>query len=94
MTPTTLLADLHRALDLLRQVDESKLDFPPDPVVSDDVRQLTGLQAYPVDTHLANLNARIEAVVQAGDQLEPRDPSGYVSRLIIACVRLAPPSDD
>lgn len=94
MTHSPLLADLERALDLLRQVDESKLDFPPDPEVSADVRQLTGLQAYPEDSHLANLKARIEAVVKAGDELEARDPSGYVSKLIIACVRLAPPSDD
>ncbi len=43
---------------------------------------------------MANLQARIEAVVKAGDKLEPRDPSDYVSKLIVACVRLAPPSDD
>jgi len=88
------LVDLGRALDLLKQVDESKLDFDPDANVSADIRELTGLQTYPVDSHMANLRARIEAVVQAGDRLGPRDPSEYVSKLIVACVRLAPPSDD
>jgi hypothetical protein len=78
----------------LNQVDESKLDFDPDRNVSADIRELTGLEAYPVDSHQANLRARIEAVVKAGDKLEPRDPSDYVSKLIVACVRLAPPSDD
>jgi hypothetical protein len=94
MTNTPLLADLRRALDLLQQVDESKLDFAPDQNVSADIRALTGLDTYPVDSHLANLKARIKAVIKAGDKLEPRDPSDYVSRLIVACVRLAPPSDD
>ena len=94
MEPTPLLADLGRALDLLKQVDESRLDFAPDPNVSSDIRELTGLETYPVDSHLANLRARIEAVVAAGDQLDPRNPSDYVSQLIVACVRLAPPSDD
>ena len=94
MTHTPLLADLERAFDLLNQVDESKLDFAPDRNVSPDIRELTGLETYPVDSHLANLQARIEAVVKAGDKLEPRDPSDYVSKLIVACVRLAPPSDD
>jgi hypothetical protein len=88
------LADLQRALDLLKQVDENRLDFAPDPNVSPDIRELTGLETYPLDSHLANLRARIEAVVKAGDKLEPRDPSDYVSKLIVACVRLAPPSDD
>jgi hypothetical protein len=88
------LADLQRALDLLNQVDESRLDFAPDGNVSPDIRELTGLETYPVDSHLANLKARIKAVVKAGDKLEPRDPSDYVSKLIVACVRLAPPSDD
>ena len=55
---------------------------------------LTGLKEYPTDTHRANMHARIEAVRKAGNQLEPRGPSEYVSRLIVACVRLAPPSDD
>ena len=94
MIHTPLLADLERALELLKQVDESRLDFAPDRNVSPDIRELTGLEAYPVDSHLANLQARIAAVVKAGKKLEPRDPSGYVSKLIIACVRLAPPSDD
>ena len=94
MAATPLLADLGRALDLLMQVDESTLDFDPDPTVSADVRELTGIETYPVDSHRVNLRARIDAVMQAGDRLEPRDPSEYVSRLIVACVRLAPPSDD
>jgi hypothetical protein len=88
------LADLERALDLLRQVDESRLDFDPDPNVSSDIRALTGVETYPVESHLANLRARIEAVVKAGNELDPRDPSDYVSKLIVACVRLTPPSDD
>jgi hypothetical protein len=91
---TPLLADLERALELLKQVDESRLDFAPDPNVSPDIRELTGVETYPVDSHLANLRARIEAVVKAGNELDPRDPSDYVSKLIVACVRLAPPSDD
>ena len=94
MASTPLLADLERALDLLKQVDESRLDFAPDPNVSPDIRALTGVETYPVDSHLANLRARIEAVVKAGNELDPRDPSDYVSKLIVACVRLAPPSDD
>jgi hypothetical protein len=91
---TPLLADLERALDLLKQVDESRLDFAPDPNVSPDIRELTGVETYPVDSHLANLRARIKAVVKAGNELDPRDPSDYVSKLIVACVRLAPPSED
>ena len=94
MTASTLLADLQRALDLLKQVDESELDFGPDPNVSADIRELTGLDTYPLDSHLANMKARIKAVVRAGDSLEQRQPSEYVSKLIVACVRLAPPSDD
>ena len=94
MVRTSLLIDLERAFDLLKQVDESKLEFAPDPKVSTDIRELTGLETYPVDSHLANLWARIEAVVKAGDKLGSRDPSDYVSKLIVACVRLAPPSDD
>ena len=94
MALTPLLADLDRALELLKQIDESRLDFTPDPNVSPDIRELTALENYPVASHLANLQARIEAVVKAGDKLESRDPSDYVSKLIVACVRLAPPSDD
>lgn len=94
MTNTRLLADLERAFNLLNQVDERNLDFDPDENVSPDIRELTGLETYPVDSHHANLRARIEAVENAGEKLEPRDPSDYVSKLIIACVRLAPPSDD
>jgi hypothetical protein len=94
VVPTSLLSDLGRALDLVKQVDESKLEFAPDANVSADIRELTDLQSYPVDSHQANVQARIEAVIQAGDKLGPRDPSEYVSKLIVACVRLAPPSDD
>ncbi len=94
MTHTPLLADLGRAFDLLHQVDESRLDFPPDGNVSPDIQELTGVETYPLDSHLANLQARIEAVVNAGEKLKPRDPSDYVSKLIVACVSLAPPSDD
>ena len=94
MARTPLLADLERALELLKQVDESRLDFAPDPNVSPDIRELTGLEAYPVESHLANLRARIDAVEKSGDKLDPRAPSDYVSQLIVACVKLAPPSDD
>ena len=94
MTISRLQVDLERALDLLRQVDESQLGFPPDSSVSPDVQELTGLSEYPTETHRANLQARIAAVSKAGDKLEPRAPSDYVSKLIVACVRLAPPSDD
>lgn len=94
MARTPLLVDLERALELLKQIDESRLDFAPDPNVSSDIRELTGLETYPVDSHLANLRARIEAVEKAGNKLDSREPSGYVSKLIVACVRLAPPSDD
>lgn len=91
---TPLLADLQRALDLLQQVDESKLAFVPDPNASSDIREHTGLETYPIDSHRANLQARIEAVVKAGDKLTSRDPSDYVSKLIVACVKIAPSSDD
>ncbi|MFT6435582.1 MAG: hypothetical protein ACJAVI_003637 [Candidatus Azotimanducaceae bacterium] len=94
MTKTPLLTDLERASDLLTQVDESRLDFAPDGDVSPDIRELTGVEIYPIESHAANLRARIEAVVTAGDKLEPRAPSDYVSKLIGACVRLAPPSED
>ena len=89
-----LLADLDRAIELLKQADEKKLNFSPDPQVSPDIRALTGLETYPIDSHLTNLQARFEAVLKAGDKLESRAPSDYVSKLIIACARLAPPSDD
>ncbi|MFK7856820.1 MAG: hypothetical protein AB8B79_22065 [Granulosicoccus sp.] len=91
---TPLLADLERALDLLRQADEEKLDFAPDPNVSSDIRELTGLETYPTETHRENLQARIKAVMQAGDSLASREPSEYVSKLILVCVKLAPSSDD
>lgn len=94
MPKTPLLADLERALDLLHQIDESRLDFAPDQNVSPDIRELTGIDSYPVESHVANLRARIAAVVKAGDRLETRGPSDYVAKLIIACVKLAPPSDD
>jgi hypothetical protein len=88
-----IMADLERALELLEQVDESKLKFSPDPSVSSDIKQLTGVLKYPTKTHLENLKARISAVAKAGDKLESRAASSYVSNLIIACIRLAPPSD-
>ena len=94
MARNPLLADLGRALELLEQIDRSRLNFDPDPQVSPDIRELTGLETYPVDSHMANLKARIDAVVKAGDKLQSRDPSDYVAKLIVACVRLAPPSDD
>lgn len=89
-----LLADLERAIDLLKQSDERSLDFAPDPEVSADIRKITGLETYPIDSHRENLQARFEAVVKAGDKLEPRAASDYVSKLIAACARLAPLSDD
>ena len=94
MARTPLLADLERAFTLLQQIEESELDFDPDPSVSPDIRELTGLETYPTESHRANLRARIEAVEQAGDRLQSRAPSDYVSNLIVSCVRLAPPSDD
>lgn len=89
-----LLSDLERAIDLLKQSDVNRLDFAPDPNVSSDIRELTDVETYPIDSHLANLQARLEAVVKAGNKLTPRAPSSYVSRLIVACAKLAPPSDD
>ena len=94
MSRNPLLVDLERALDLLVQIDENKLGFAPDPTVSPDILELTGIDAYPTESHRANLRARIEAVAKLGDRLKARDPSEYVSKLIVACVRLAPPSDD
>ncbi len=94
MKSIQLLSDLERAFDLLKQVDESRLDFAPDRNVSPDIRELTGLETYPDDSHLVNLQARIDAVLKAGDKLESRNPSDYVSKLIVKCVRLAPPSED
>ena len=94
MASPSLLADLERAYELLKPLDESRLGFDPDPNVSADIRELTGVERYPTDSHLANLRARIEAVVEAGDRLQTRAPSDYVSRLIVACVRLAPSGDD
>ena len=61
MKPTPLLADLQRALDLLSQADGGRLDFSPDPNVSPDVRALTGIESYPVESHRANLRAREDA---------------------------------
>ena len=94
METNRLLADLDRALDLVDQIDESQLEFPPDPTVSADVQKLTGIESYPTESHRENVKARMSAVRKAGDLLEPRDASGYISKLIVACVRLAPPSDD
>jgi hypothetical protein len=93
MVNSIIIADLERALQLLRQVDESKLEFSPNPNVSSDIKELTGVLEYPTKTHLENLRARITAVTKAGDRLKSRDASSYVSKLIIACVRLAPPDD-
>ena len=61
MANNSLLLDLDRASDLLIQIDENNLDFSPDGTVSPDVRELTGVEAYPVDSHRANLKARIDA---------------------------------
>ena len=94
MSRTALLADLGRAFELLSRMDESRLDFAPDGEVSADIRELTGIERYPVDSHKENLQARIDAVVKAGDKLKPRAASEYVSKLIPACVKLGPPSDD
>ena len=93
MVNSIIMADLERALELLIQVDESKLEFSPDPTVSSDIRELTDVIVYPTKTHVENLKARITAVAKAGDRLKSRDASSYVSNLIIACVRLAPPDD-
>jgi|GEM_PF-856193 len=94
MPASPLVADLERALELVSQVDETKLSFSPNPEVSSDVQKLTGVDTYPVDTHRANVRARLEAVLKAGDQLPSRNPSDYVSQLIVECVRLTPSSDD
>ena len=94
MMRTPLLGDLDRALDLLRQAGEDAPDFAPDPSVSADIRELTGVQSYPIDSHLSNLQARIDAVVKAGDRLSSRAPSDYVSKLIVVCAQIAPSSDD
>ena len=94
MSNTALLADLNRALELLNQVDESGLDFPPDGETSADIRELTGIDSYPIKSHKENLQARIAAVVKAGDKLKPRATSKYITKLIPACVKLAPPVDD
>ena len=91
---TPLLEDLERAMDLVKQVDESRLDFAPDAQVSADIRALTDVESYPTESHRANMQARISAVVKAGDRLESREPSEYVSKLIVACIKLSPPSDD
>jgi len=93
MVNSIIMADLERALQLLKQVDESNLDFLPDPKVSLDIMELTDVTEYPTNTHLENLEARISAVAKAGDKLESRDASSYVSELIIACARIAPPDD-
>ncbi len=94
MPNTALLADLSRALELLEQVDESGLEFSPDGETSPDISELTGVKSYPVDSHKNNVKARIEAVIKAGDKFKPRAASDYVSKLIPACVKLAPHIDD
>ena len=93
MVNSLIMADLERALQLLKQVDESNLDQLPDPEVSHDIRELTDVTEYPTNSHLENLEARIVAVAMAGDRLESRDASSYVSALIVACAKLAPPDD-
>ena len=93
MVNSIVMADLERALQLLEQVDESKIEFAPNPIVSSDILELTGVEKYPTISHLENLKARIVAVAKAGDKLVSRDASSYVSKLIITCARLAPPSD-
>ncbi len=94
MPNSALLADLARALELVSRLDESKLDFAPDAEVSADIQEITGIESYPVDSHRANMQARIDAVVQAGDKFKPRAASNYVSKLIPACAKLGPASDD
>lgn len=89
-----LLADLQRAIDLVKLTDESKLSFEPNACVSADISELIKTQSYPTDSHLANLQARFDAVAKAGDKLAQREPSEYVTKIIVACIRLAPPSDD
>ena len=93
MVNSIIMADLERALQLVKQVDENKLEFSPNPSVSSDIKELTDVQEYPTKTHLENLRARINAVAKAGDKLKTREASSYVSKLIIACVKLAPPDD-
>ena len=70
-----LLVDLERASDLLNQVDESDLDFAPDGVVSADIRELTNLQEYPVDSHRSNLNCLLYTSPSPRDGLLSRMPS-------------------
>ena len=93
MVNSIIMADLERALQLLKQVDEDNIDFSPDPEVSLDIRDLTDVKEYPTNSHLENLEARMNAVAKAGDKLHSRDASSYVSALIVACARLAPPDD-
>lgn len=94
MPHSPLLADLERALELVSRLDESQLDFAPDGEVSADIREITGLASYPVSSHKENVQARINAVLQARDKLKPRVASNYVSKLIPACAKLGPASDD
>ncbi len=94
MAQSSLVADLERALHLVEQVNENDLAFTPDPDVSDDVREITGIGAYPTNSHRDNVKARLDAVLRAGNALQPRGASEYVSKLIVACARLAPRSDD
>ena len=94
MPKSVLLSDLDRALELVNQIDESELDFPPDGEISADIRELTGIESYPTSSHKENLKARIAAVVKAGDKLQPRASSKYLSKIIPACVEICPPVDD
>jgi peptidyl-prolyl cis-trans isomerase SurA len=78
---------------LLAKDNVSYAEFRKDLREDLTIRELTGIEVYPARTHLENLKARIAAVSKAGDKLEARDASSYVSELIITCARLAPPSD-
>ena len=93
MVNHTILADLDRAMQLLKQVDERDLNFFPDPSASSDIMALTNITEYPTETHMANLVARIDAVIKAGDELETRGASDYVTKIIFTCIKLVPPDD-
>ena len=66
MVNSIIMADLKRALELLKQVDESDLKFSPASNVLTDIYELTGIEEYPTKTHLENLKTRIFAVSKAG----------------------------
>jgi cytochrome c556 len=81
----------HSGTNLTKLFPKGSLDKPTTAIP--DIREQTGVLEYPTKTHRENLKARISAVAKAGDKLETRDASSYVSKLIIACVKLAPPDD-